>query len=402
MYKRRWLTGRLADAGRISRVLVLTGARQTGKSTLLANEPMFHTYRHVTLDDMATMMQAEEAPASLVDMAHDMVIDEAQRAPGLMIAVKKAVDDDPGRRFVLSGSANLLLMKHVSESLAGRATYHVLYPPTWSEWHGGREPGWLLGMFDGQMPELHAATASPDPAGALFTGFMPGIQDGTVTDARFFWEGYIRTYLERDLRELSQVTSLVDFRRIMHLVALRTGSLVAQSDIARESGVSQPTIGRYLNLLEVSHLYARLPSSSVVSTQSVTRTPKGYIIDTGLAAALAGYQTPDALDQTFLGHLLENAVFMALQAVSELWSAGLSFFRMRGSPYREVDFLMERNHRRLAIEVKLASRVDYMDARSIAWLMQEDHQCVGGMVVYTGKEVLPLGGHIVAVPWTML
>jgi uncharacterized protein len=402
MYRQRWLTERLTQASRVSRVLVLTGARQTGKSTLLANESMFSGYRQVTLDDMATLTQAEEAPETLVNMAPDMVIDEAQRAPQLLIAIKKAVDDNPERRFVLSGSANLLLMKRVSETLAGRATYHVLYPPTWSEWQGNGMPQWLLAMFEGRVPEEATTSMQTELSSILFTGFMPGIQGGSASDAAFFWEGYVRRYLERDLRELSEVTSVVDFRHVMQLAAMRTGSLVSQSDIAKESGVSQPTVWRYLNLLEVSHLYARLPSAPVTSLGAVTKTPKGYVVDSGLAAALGGYLSPGSLDETFMGHLLESAVFMALQVVSELWMAQLSFVRTREAPYREIDFIMERDRRRLAIEVKLSHSVSYADARSIVWMMSEDSQCVGGVVIYGGTDIRLLADHIIAVPWSML
>jgi predicted AAA+ superfamily ATPase len=402
MYRQRWLTERLAQASGVSRVLVLTGARQTGKSTLLANESMFSGYRQVTLDDMATLTQAEEAPETLVNMAPNMVIDEAQRAPKLMIAIKKAVDDNPERRFVLSGSANLLLMKRVSETLAGRATYHVLYPPTWSEWQGNGMPQWLLAMFEGRVPEEATTSMQTELSSILFTGFMPGIQGGSASDAAFFWEGYVRTYLERDLRELSEVASMVDFRRVMQLAAMRTGSLVSQSDIAKESGVSQPTVWRYLNLLEVSHLYARLPSAPVTSLAAVTKTPKGYVVDSGLAVALGGYLSPGSLDETFMGHLLESAIFMALQVVSELWMAQLSFVRTREAPYREIDFIMERDRKRLAIEVKLSHSVSYTDARSIVWMMSEDSQCVGGVVVYGGTDVRLLAANIVAVPWSML
>ena len=402
MYRQRWLTERLAQASGVSRVLVLTGARQTGKSTLLANESMFSGYRQVTLDDMATLTQAEEAPETLVNMAPNMVIDEAQRAPKLMIAIKKAVDDNPERRFVLSGSANLLLMKRVSETLAGRATYHVLYPPTWSEWQGNGMPQWLLAMFEGRVPEEATTSMQTELSSILFAGFMPSIQGGSASDAAFFWEGYVHTYLERDLRELSEVASVVDFRRVMQLAAMRTGSLVSQSDIAKESGVSQPTVWRYLNLLEVSHLYARLPSAPVTSLAAVTKTPKGYVVDSGLAVALGGYLSPGSLDETFMGHLLESAIFMALQVVSELWMARLSFVRTREAPYHEIDFIMERDRKRLAIEVKLSHSVSYTDARSIVWMMSEDSQCVGGVVVYGGTDVRLLAAHIVAVPWSML
>lgn len=402
MYRARWLTERLAEASRVSRVLVLTGARQTGKSTLLANERMFADYRYVTLDDMSILAQAEEAPESLVNMAPNMVIDEAQRSPKLLIAIKKAVDDDPKRRFVVSGSTNLLLMKAVSESLAGRATYHVLYPPTWAEWQGRARPQWLRDMFEGKLPAEDSTPVGPELADILFTGFMPGVQGHDSSDAALFWEGYIRTYLERDLRQLSEVGSLVDFRRVMQLAAMRTGSLVSQTNIAEDSRVSQSTVNRYLNLLEVSCLYARLPAAPVTTVKALTQTPKGYVIDSGLAAALAGYLTPASMDETFTGHLMETTVFMALQTVSELWSARLSFARMRQYPFREVDFVMERDRRRIAVEVKLSNRVSYEDARNVVWLMGLDKQFAAGVVIYTGTEVRLLTDRVVAVPWTML
>src|SRR5450756_377939 len=148
MYRPRWMTDRLKLSGNVFPALVLTGARQTGKSTLLSNEPMFADYLHVNLDDLTTMTQAHDDPQSFVNQADHMVIDEAQRVPDLFISVKKAVDDDRSRRFVLSGSANFLLLRQIHESLAGRAGYSVLRQPTWSEWRGANKPSWLLGLLN--------------------------------------------------------------------------------------------------------------------------------------------------------------------------------------------------------------------------------------------------------------
>lgn len=248
-----------------------------GKSTLLIHEAPFASWRYHTLDNLDTLAQAQRDPLSLWAGTERIVLDEVQRVPDVLLAVKQAVDEDPKRyRFVLSGSANLLLMQHVSESLAGRAAYFVLHPLTLGEQHRQPPISLLRELLSGHWPkETDSSEAPIDPLPLLLRGFMPGLMNLSTPGAWLrWWEGYILTYLERDLRQLSQITSLIDFRNLLQLLALQTGQLLNQSEIGRDVGLTQATAHRYINLVETTHLLERLPPYTAGRTQRLVKSPK--------------------------------------------------------------------------------------------------------------------------------
>ena len=290
-YLPRWITPSLEKSLADAPVLVLTGARQVGKSTLLLNEELFHDYRYLSMDDFDVLRQAVEQPEVLWAGTERVILDEVQKAPGLLPAVKQAADRAGGKlKFVLSGSANLLLMKQVSESLAGRAMYHVLDPLALGEIHRVPPPDLIERVLAGDWPEGGTLPEPPpDVLPVLQRGLMPALLrlDDQASWVRW-WDAYVTTYLERDLRQLAQVDALVDFRRLMELLALRTGGLLNQSDLGRDAGLSQPTIHRYLNLLETTHLFERLPPYTASRTARLLKSPKAFWNDTGLAVFLAG------------------------------------------------------------------------------------------------------------------
>ena len=252
----RLLQRPLDQALRSFPVVVVTGSRQTGKSTLvhsLTGEPE-RPYR--TLDDLEVLDRARHQPEALVRSAPRMTLDEVQRSPDLLLAVKRAVDEGrtPGR-FLLTGSANLLLMQRISESLAGRAAYLTLWPLTRREQLGAGTAGtWtrLLAVDDLSWRDLlEAEDAGPEDWRALARrgGYPVPAHEMMDPEARTLWfDGYTRTYLERDLQELSSVSSLVDFRRLMRAACLRLGNLVQQTELGRDVGLSQPTVHRHLDL----------------------------------------------------------------------------------------------------------------------------------------------------------
>jgi len=143
MYKKRWIVKKMQKSLNVGRVLILTGARQTGKTTLLKNEPIFKNYKYFSMDDLDTLTQAEKDPSPIISSAKDIIIDEAQRVSKVLFSVKQIVDNEKDRHFILSGSANFLLLKNISETLAGRATYHILFPFAFSEYKGHEMPKWL-------------------------------------------------------------------------------------------------------------------------------------------------------------------------------------------------------------------------------------------------------------------
>ena len=249
-YVSRWITPLLQQALEDMPVLVLTGARQVGKSTLLLNEKPFSDFRFLSMDDFDVLRQANEQPEALWAGTDRVILDEVQKAPNLLSAVKQVVDQAPGRmKFVLSGSANLMLMKQVSESLAGRAIYHVLDPLTLGEINQSAPPDLIQNILAGNWPKEGSLPASlPDVLPSIQRGLMPALlRLNSAPSWVRWWDGYVATYLERDLRQVAQIDALVDFRRLMELLALRSGQMLNQSDLARDAGLSRESLYKALS-----------------------------------------------------------------------------------------------------------------------------------------------------------
>ena len=405
-YLPRWITPALQSASEDHPIIVLTGARQTGKSTLLLNADPFRGWRFLSLDDFDVLRQARQRPEALWAGADRVVLDEVQRAPELLLAVKQVVDRAGGRlRFALSGSASLLLMRQVSESLAGRAVYFVLYPMTHGETRRADPPLVLQQALAGTLPgEQVLASAPPDPLEPMLRGYMPALLALSASQSwTRWWDGYVTTYLERDLRQLSQIDNLLDFRRLMELLALRSAQLLNQSELGRDAHISQPTVHRYLNLLETTHLFERLPAFTASRTSRLMKTPKAFWNDPGLAIFLSGYYDLPALQQAReLGAYFETMIFHHLRVLATLMTPRARLYYWRTRAGQEVDFVLEHGRRLLGIEVKLARQVSYSDAASLQMFLDMHPATSGGLLLYAGNVVRHLGERIVAVPWTLL
>lgn len=384
-------------------VVVLLGARQTGKTTLVRAHPGLAGRPYLTLDDLAVRLQAEADPEALVTRAPTLVLDEVQRAGDVLIAIKRAVDGDRPRRpgrFVLTGSANLLMLKRIGESLAGRAVYVTLWPLTQGELRGqGRTGYWsaLLGARATRWPQV-LAEAQSTPADwreAVRRGDMPVPAHELATpEQRALWfAGYLQTYLERDLPDLRAVENLGDFRRLAQAACLRIGSLLNQTEIGRDVGLSQPQVHRFLNVLEASFLALRLPAYSVNRTKRLIKAPKIYWGDTAFALYLSGETEPR-------GAHLENLVLLDLLAWRELQMPRPEILYWRTAGGMEVDFVVETPNRLLPIEVKATTRAVPTDARGLeAFLDEYADKCDGGLLLYGGDEVFPLTRRVLAAPW---
>jgi hypothetical protein len=385
---------------------VLTGARQVGKSTLLRQSEPFRAWRYRTMDDFDALRQARENPSSLWAGAEAVVLDEVQKAPAVLSAIKLAVDEQPARiRFILSGSANLLLMQQVSESLAGRAVYFTLDPITQGEVNGQAPPTLLSDCLARRWPEeQEAAIPPPNPVPLLLRGNMPSLLSLPAGDAWLrWWEGYIATYLERDLRQLSQVDNLLDFRRVMELLALRSGQLLNQSEVARDARITQPTIHRYLNLLEATHLFDRLPAYAASPSTRLLKSPMAYWTDPGLAVFLSGYYDEDSLRRSRqLGSYFETLIYLHLRTLAGLLTpkARLHFWRTTAGD--EVDFVVEHGRRVLAVEVKMSNNPGYRDAAGLGKFLKAYPDAAGGLLLHSGTRTQRLDENIIAIPWTLL
>ena len=383
--------------------VIVTGARQTGKSTL-AGRLVPGERRYATLDDFDVLDAARRDPEALVGGHGAVTLDEVQRAPELLRAVKGAIDRDrsPGR-FLLTGSANLLLMRQVSESLAGRASYLTLWPMTRREQQGlGRSGRWeaLLDKPDIEWRDLLASGEDGEGDAedwrslARRGGFpTPALELTSSTDRRIWFDGYVRTYLERDLQDLAAISSLPDFRRLMRGACLRIGQLVNQTELGRDVALPQATVHRWLNLLETSYLLVRLPAYAVNRTKRLIKTPKIYWGDTGVAMHLAEVEEAGGVH-------LENLVLQDLLAWRDARAdrAELSYWRTVAG--EEVDFVVEAGGKLLPIEVKATGRPRLVDAVHLrAFGAEYGKKARAGLLLHTGTLLEWLAPNVLAVPW---
>jgi hypothetical protein len=405
-YRTRWLTPLLQSAIQDHPIVVLTGARQVGKSTLLLNAEPFKNWRFRTLDDFNVLEQARSKPDSLWADANRIILDEVQKAPDILQAVKKTVDQNPGKyQFALSGSANLLLMKQVSESLAGRAVYFVLDPMAVGEMNNAPPPDILTKALNGELPEESSLAAElPDSAEFILRGFMPPLLNLDSAQAwTRWWDGYVATYLERDLRQVAQVDALLDFRRVMELAALRSAQLINQSELARDARLSQPTAHRYLNLLETTHLFDRLPAYAASRTTRLLKSPKAFFNDPALAVFLAGYYELDDLRQAReFGSYFETFIYHHLRILTRLMTPSARLYFWRTTEGHEVDFVIEYGRKILGIEVKLTDNLGYRDTAGLRLFLEQHPKTAAGLIIYGGKEIKRLDEKIVAIPWTLV
>ena len=401
-YLPREIAPRLEKALHRLPVVVLSGLRQSGKSTLLQNEPAIvrgHAYQ--TLDDFPTLAAAQANPESLLE--NPTILDEVQRCPELLVAVKKNVDTERrSGRFILSGSANLALLGHVSETLAGRAGYFTLHPMTRRERQRitTRAPFLVEFLNSPMLPSDKARTVSEQEV--LIGGLPPACLE-PASDVAEWFRGYTQTYVDRDVRQLSQITDLVAFRTLAQLAALRTAQVLVVSTLARDAKLNAVTAGRYLNLLETSFLIRRLPPFLKNRSSRLIKSPKLYFTDSGLAAHLAGMTTLEpGHDDLLRGALFETYIAQNLAALLEAHrpDAQLAYWHEQGR--HEVDFVIEDGRKVYAIEVKAATRWSEGDLSGLRKFLERTPACAGAILAYNGKDAAKLSDRLWAIPMGQL
>jgi uncharacterized protein len=402
-YLPRYLARRITKALKSSPVVVITGARQTGKSTLVQHlgeeQPRFYE----SLDDIDTLELATTNPDALVKREGRFSFDEVQRSPALLLAVKRSVDRErKAGRFILTGSANLLLIKRIGESLAGRAVYFTLLPFSRGETSGAGSVGVWPELFSLPQRSWLEYLKEQDrrkegwESCAMRGGYpVPALQLDSEEERALWFTGYTQTYLERDSSELSAVSSLVDFRRLMRAVCLRLGNVINQTEVARDLGLSQPTVHRHLDLLELSHQLVRLPAYSVNRTKRLIKSPKAYWTDTAMALHLSGEKSPR-------GCHLENLILCDLLA----WQGsaeGQELFYWRTTTGEEVDFVIEWKGKLLPMEIKATSHPRLGDAgHLLTFREQYKSTSLPALLVHAGEDVRWLAEGVLAVPWWRL
>ena len=403
-FKTRWCLKPLTRSLQAMPAVVVTGARQTGKTTLVHKLLVDSKRHYFSLDEMDIYELAKNDPAVLISQ-QPITLDEVQRVPELLHSIKIAIDNNRvNGSFILTGSANLLLMDAVSESLAGRALYLELPPFCPCEYTGTYEnldP--LHALFDPSFTHDIWPDAQGNWKKWLLNGGMPSAIMQPDGETRSLWfSGYVQTYLERDLRQLSSVASLPDFQRVMRLAANRVGRLLNQSDIARDAGLPQPTCHRYFNLLETGYQISRLPPYHTNPSQSLVKSKKLLFNDCGIAAWLAGIDSETVLDKRIdLGFWLEQALFQTLITWRSLDPVNrrISFWRDRRG--NEVDFVLENKSSLIAVEIKNSTRVLPADCSGINAFRNAvgSNHSIKGVILYAGTDKRMLADNCVALPF---
>lgn len=409
-YKARDVVPALREALDHLPVVVLTGMRQTGKTTFLQRAPEVRDRRYVTFDDFAQLEAARRDPEALLAGEEPLTIDEAQKCPELLRAVKREVDRRrrPGR-FLLSGSANFALLRGVAESLAGRALYLPLHPFNRREILGRvSQAPFLTSLLDGppgrggiRLPaSVPGGSVTPDE---ILRGGMPSVcLEPSLKPAPWF-RGFEQTYLERDLRDLAQVADLVGFRRLMKLAALRTAQVLNRSGLARDARLNAVTASRYLDLLETSYVIAQLPAFLSNRGSRLVKSPKLFVSDSGLAAHLAGVDRIDPLaDEPLRGALFETYLFQNLSSILSAHrpESRLHYWLVHGR--HEVDFVVETGRDTIALEAKAATRWGDRDLASLRKFLEATPRCRAAVLVHNGTDAVSLGDRLWAIPAGLL
>ena len=379
-------------------VIVVSGARQVGKSTMLLNE--FSDFTYFTLDDFDTIDLIKNDPMLIFKQHKKVIIDEAQKYSEIFNIIKVVVDKFKDRKILISGSSNLLLMKNITESLAGRALYFELLPFTFGEFHEKLKPTNFLNLFKGEIDD-NFQKLNIDLYTLMLKGFMPAnIFEGKIENVNFWIDGYIKTYLERDLRQLSQIESLIDFRKLMQLLALRTGNILRQSDIAKDSQLSAATVSRYIKLLEISNIIERIPGYFNNKGKRLVKSPKIFFIDPAITIFLSGYFDRQSLiSARELGGFFETMIFLHLKSLCSILIPPAKLYYWRTVSGRVVDFIIEYGRKIIPVEVKLSDNVRINDAKNLLNFITIYPETEIALILYSGDKIKWLHSKIVALPW---
>jgi len=406
---RRHIEDAIEEALSDTPVVLLNGARQTGKTTLAQSIADRTGAQYFTLDDAATLGLAAGDPNGFIrNLKGPVVIDEIQKAQELFPAIKLAVDRDrqPGR-FLLTGSANILTLPRLSESLAGRMEIIPLFPLSAGELAGHRE-GFIPLLVEGKVGQSKLRRDKTDLAGTLVCGGYPEARQRTIGARRSAWfASYISTLLQRDVRDLAQVEGLHALPNLLKLLAARGSGLLNMSDVGRDAGLPHSTLTRYVALLETVFLLHRLPAWSHNLGQRLVKAPKLHLIDSGLACHLLGV---DALrieeDHPLLGRLLESYVVAELRKQISWVAPGMGLYHYRTAAGSEVDVVLEdRSGNVCGIEVKASATVRPSDFAALKALREQlPKKFRTGVVLYSGDQVVPFGDQLWLMPvdalWT--
>jgi hypothetical protein len=408
---RRHVAARLLEAFEDTPAVLVNGPRQTGKSTLARSEELTGPGRqYLTFDDPGLLSAARRDPNGFIaGLTGPVTLDEVQHAPEIFPVIKAAIDRrrQPGR-FLLTGSANVMLLPKLSQSLAGRMEVLTLWPFSQGEL-GGVVEGFIDALFS-REPGWSSAGSAGVGRDELFHKVLAGgypevVGRKSVARRRAWFESYFTTSLQRDVLDLANIADVTAVPRLLSVLAARAGGLLNFSDLSRSLALPQTTLKRYFALLEATFVVQLLRPWSGNLGQRLIQTPKVYLDDTGLLAHLLGLTFERLkVDGALAGGVLENFVLMELRKQSAWSETRPGIYYWRTASGQEVDIVLEDSAGRLAgIEIKAAATLGGGDVRGLqAMAASTGKRWVRGVVLYTGTEVIPFGANLHGLPLSHL
>lgn len=396
----------MAEAMRDTPVVLLAGPRQTGKTTLVRKVAAQEGLRYLTLDDELTRLSARDDPAGMIRSLDRAVIDEIQRAPELLLAIKRSVDEDrrPGR-FLLTGSANVMLLPAVADSLAGRMETLSLLPLSQSEIELCTS-NWLDGAFGGQLLQPGRPAIGPDLVERVLRGGYPEAVSRPSPRRRVVWaRQYIDALVQRDVRDVAEVLKLDELPRLLRALAQTAGQMCNYAQLGSQLGLDGKTARRYVGLFEQMYLLQRAEVWARNRLGRVVKTPKLQLLDAGLLAALLDLNADAvAQDRTRFGHVLETFVFAELLKHATTSDGDYRLMTYRDADQYEVDIVIENAVGQVVgVEVKATATVREADLRGLKkWAGRAGGLFKMGVLLYDGTETLPLGEGLWAAPLSTL
>ena len=401
----RWIEPRIDESLLDTPVVLLAGPRQAGKTTLV-RQFVERGLHYLTLDDELTLLSAREDPVGMIRNLDRAVIDEIQRVPQLLLAIKKSVDEDrrPGR-FLLTGSTNLLVLPAVADSLAGRMETLMLLPLSQSEIES-RPANWIDRIFAGEILTANPPVLGSNLVERVLRGGYPEAVARPTEKRRTAWaRQYIDAIIQRDVRDVAEIDKLDQLPRFLRALAQTAGQMCNYSELGGQVGLDGKTVSRYISVFEQMYLLKRIDVWARNRLKRVVKTPKLQFIDSGLLGMLTNISHKDVqLDKTGYGHILESFVFGELLKHTTTSDDDYRLLYYKDADKFEVDVVIENSAGQLVgVEVKASATVKERDLRGLKKLASlSGDQFTAGVLLYDGDETMPLGSNLWAAPLSTL
>jgi len=380
-------------------VVAIVGPRQSGKTTLA--KYMFPGHKYLSMENLDIRHMAQDDPRGFLDdYGKNIILDEIQRVPSLFSYLQERVDlDDSPASYIITGSQQFILMEKITQSLAGRIITFQLYPFSFNELYEAKPDKNIDSIFKIKQQDIKGVEKI-DIYKMIFTGMYPRIHDKKL-DARKWIENYILTYIERDIRSLVNVENLKLFEDFLKICASMSGQLINYTSISNSIGVSQPTVKKWLSLMETSGILFVLPPHSKNFKKRIVKTPKLYFTDTGVLSFLLSIRNPDELiNHPLWGNIFETFIISELYKRVHHTGENPPFYFWRDKTGNEIDLIVDIGLKLLPIEIKASKTYSpELKTNIFSWLKLKNNTADKGFVIYRGEEVIGKRSAVSVIPW---